>query len=331
MRRINEDIKNQQFNHIYLLYGVEDYLRGQYRDKLQKALAGEDTMNYSFFEGKDIDVNGLIDLAETMPFLAERRVIFIENSGFFKQSQEKLADYLKQVPESTYFVFCEKEVDKRSRMYKAVQKNGYISEFGEQNEETLKKWVLSLVGKEGKKISTAALTLFLEKTGTDMENIRKEFEKLACYTMDRDAILPEDVEMICTERIQNRIFDMIEALSAGNQKKALDLYYDLLSLKEPPMRILFLISRKFNMLLQTKALLLKRYDNRGIGEKLGISPYIANKYRAQAAGFEIGFLRKALEDCVQTEEDVKTGRLSDMIAVEMLIITYSSKRSKGQR
>lgn len=323
MRRINEDIKNQQFNHLYLLYGAEDYLRNQYKDKLKKALAGDDTMNLSYFEGKDIDPNQVIDIAETMPFLSERRVIVIENSGFFKQSQEKLAEYLAEIPESTYIVFVEKEVDKRSKMYKAAQKNGYVSEFQEQDEATLGKWVKTLANKEGKQMTGSVIEAFLHKAGTDMENIQKEFEKLVCYTMDQSEITTQDVETICTERIQNRIFEMIEAIAEKRQKQALDLYYDLLTLKEPPMRILFLISRQFNMLLQTRVLLQKRYDNRAIGEKIGVSPYIAKKYMTQASKFKEDFLRDALEECVQTEEDVKTGRMTDVIAVELLIIKYS--------
>jgi DNA polymerase-3 subunit delta len=89
------------------------------------------------------------------------------------------------------------------------------------------------------------------------------------------------------------------------------------------MRILFLIARQFNMLLQTRVLLQRRCDNRVVGEKLGISPYIAKKYMAQASKFELQFLRSALEECVQTEEDVKTGKMTDTIAVELLIIRYS--------
>lgn len=329
MRRINEDIKNNQFNQVYLLYGEEDYLRTQYRDKLKKAMVEDDTsMNYNYFEGKDIDVGKLIDLAETLPFFADRRVILVENSGFFKSSQEQLAEYLKELPEATCFLFCEKEVDKRSKMFKAAQKYGYVSEFVIQDEVTLKKWIMSLVAKEGKQISQNALDLFLEKTGTEMENIQKEFEKLACYTLNKPAIMPEDVEAICTERLQNRIFEMVEALANKHQKKALDLYYDLIALKEAPMKILFLISRQFNLLLQTRVFMQKRYDNKRIAQELSMSPFVIKKYMAQASKFELSYLRQALEDCVLTEEEIKTGKITEMIAVEMLIIKYSSKENK---
>ena len=65
---------------------------------------------------------------------------------------------------------------------------------------------------------------------------------------------------ICTVQTTGQIFEMIRALAEKNQKKALNLYYDLLSLKEPPMRILFLIARQFNQLLLVKSLAAKGYD-----------------------------------------------------------------------
>ena len=66
---------------------------------------------------------------------------------------------------------------------------------------------------------------------------KKELEKLFCYTLDRDEITAEDVEAVCTAQTANRIFDMVEAVAMKRQKKALDYYYDLLALREPPMRI----------------------------------------------------------------------------------------------
>ena len=110
------------------------------------------------------------------------------------------------------------------------------------------------------------------------------------------------------------------------QKKALDLYYDLLTLKEPPMRILFLIARQFNMLLQVKELRQKGADNRQIGEKVGLPPFIAGKYVTQAAGFSREELRRAIEECVAAEEAVKTGRMNDVMSVEILIVKYSAKK-----
>ena len=322
MQRINDDIKQGNLRQIYLLYGEERYLRRQYTERLKKALCGEgDQMNTHFYEGKDVPVGEIIDLAETLPFLSRRRVIFIKNSGLFKSGGEKMAEYLNSPSETAYFVFTESEVDKRSKLYKLIQSRGYAAEFSVQDEKTLKRWVAGILSREDKKIAESALQLFLSKAGTDMENIQMELEKLICYCMNRDVVTNADVEAVCTNRISNHIFDMINAIADGQTRKALDLYYDLLALKEPPMRILFLIARQCNLLLQAKELKARGYDNKAIGTKIGVPPFIAGKYTSQAARFKTSVLKNAVYQCVETEEAVKTGRINDRMSVELLIVS----------
>lgn len=329
MQQLLNDLKSGNFKQVYLLYGEESYLRLQYRDKLKAALvAADDTMNYHYFEGKDTNPLELIDLAETMPFFAERRVILVENSGFFKKSVDQLAEYLRAVAPTACFVFVEREVDKRGRMFKAVRDAGRAVEFAQQNEATLKKWILVQLKKEEKRIAEPTLNYFLQKTGTDMENIYRELEKVFCYTLGRDVVTQEDIDAICIRQVSNQIFDMVEAIAQRRQQQALKLYYDLLSLKEPPMRILFLIGRQFNLLMQVKELKKKGYDDKRIGEKTGLHGFIVKKYVAQAARFSMEELGEALTACVEADEAVKTGKMNDVMSVELLIVRYSRERER---
>ena len=304
MQRINEDIKNSNFKQIYLLYGEERYLKNQYTTRLRKALCQEgDEMNTHFYQGKDFSVGEVIDLAETLPFLAERRVMFFKDTGLFKAGGEKLAEYLASPNDTTFFVFTESEVDKRSKLYKTVQSKGYVAEFTVQDENSLKRWIAGILGREGKKISENTAQLLLSKTGTDMENIQMELEKLICYCLDRDIVTAED------------------AIAEKQPQKALQLYYDLLALKEPPMRVLFLIARQCNLLLQTKELKSRGHDNKTIASKIGVPPFAAGKYVAQASHFKTSVLKNAVKQCVETEEAVKSGRMNDMMSVEILILS----------
>ena len=214
-------------------------------------------------------------------------------------------------------------MDKRSRLYKAVKETGRITEFSVQDENTLCRWIAGMAAREKKGITEHSIRYFLEKTGTDMANIRMELEKLFCYTADRYTITEEDIDKICTRKVSNQIFDMISALAEKKQKKALALYYDLLALKEPPMRILFLIGRQFNLLMQVKECRKKGYDNRTIAGKTGLRDFLVGKYAAQASRFPTDGLKKAVNACVETEEKVKTGRINDVLGVELLIIEYS--------
>lgn len=322
MKQINEDIKQGKFRQAYLLYGEERYLRRQYREKLRNALCeAGDTMNVHVYQGRNPAVGEIIDLAETLPFLAERRVIFLSGSGLFQSGGEKLAEYLASPSETAFFVFTEDEVDKRSKLYKTVHTKGYAAEFATQDENTLKRWVAGNLAREGKRVTEDTVQLLLSKAGTDMENIHMELEKLICYCLDRDTVTSKDVEAVCVTRAANHIFSMIDAIALGQPRRALELYYDLLTLKEPPMRILFLIARHCNMLLQVKELKNKGFDGRAIASKIGIAPFLVGKYGNQAAKLKASALRAAVEACVEAEEAVKTGRMDDRMSVEILILS----------
>lgn len=324
MQNIIQDIKNNSYRQIYLLYGEENYLKKVYKDKLKEAIVGkDDSMNYNYFEGKNISVKTVIDIAETLPFFAEHRLIILENSGFFKNANEDIAAYIKEVPETTILIFVEEEIDKRGKLYKYIKEHGYISEMGRQNTSKLVPWILKILKKENKKITENEMKLFLTKTGDDMENILRELEKLISYTYGREVITAQDIEQICSTQITGKIFDMITAVSEKNQRKALELYQDLLTLKEPPMRILFLISRQFNLMLQVKELQKAGCDTVNIAKQTGLQSFLVGKYAAQARKFSTEFLKQALTECVEFEEAIKTGKMEDQLSVELLILQYS--------
>lgn len=259
-----------------------------------------------------------------MPFFADRRVIFLEDTGFFKNQCGDLPEYMAELPEYICMVFIENDVDKRNRMYKAVKKYGRAVEFNVQDSNTIMRWVLGMMKREGKKITQKDMELFLSKTGTDMGNIERELEKLLCYTMDREIITAQDIENVCTTQITNHIFEMIRAVTEKNQKKALDLYYELLALKEPPMRILFLLARQFNLIMQVKELSKCGYDQSQIGKKAGIQPFVVKNYLTYARKYSTEELRAAVEECVAAETKVKTGFMTDTMSVELLLVKFSS-------
>ena len=326
MKSLQEDIKTGNFKHVYLLYGEENYLVKQYRDRLKAALSSpEDTMNVSVFEGKETDPKALIDLSETLPFFAEHRVILVENSGFFKTGMEELAAYMGEIPQTTYFIFAETEVDKRGKLYKQVKKCGSAVEFKRQTESVLMKWILGRLKKEEKKITRPVMELFLSKTGNDMELIDRELEKLLCYTLEKEVIEEEDVEAVCANQITGKIFEMVDAIGNKEQRRALDLYYDLLTLKEPSMRILFLITRQFQILMQLKEMADRGFDYKLMASKAGVPEFAVRKYIGQARKFSLRQLKTALRDGVQAEEDVKTGRMADKLAVELFLVKYSAQ------
>lgn len=325
MEQLQKDIASGQFKKCYLLYGEETYLKRQYKQRLRDALIPQgDTMNLSSYQGKGIDVKPLIDFAETLPFFADYRLILIEDSGFFKNAEPLLADYLPTAPSSTVFLFVESEVDKRNRLYKTVKDLGRVVEMKPQTEATLERWVLGTLKKEGKQITKPTLELFFSKTGLDMEIISQELEKLLSYCLEKDTITPEDVNAVCISQTPDQIFQMINAIANKQTKQAIALYYDLLLLREAPLRILALLVRQFRILLRIKDLQQLGYSNNTIFQKAGMPAFAARQCLQQTQKFTMEDLKAALEACAQTEEDIKTGKIAGQLGVELLIVTYSS-------
>ncbi len=318
--KLNEHLKNGSFRPVYLLYGSEEYLKTSYKKMFRKALGGEDGMNYTAFEGAP-DTEELISVLDTMPFMVSAdRLVIVSDSGWFRKSApDRIADYLAGMPSSSHLMFIETEIDKRNKLYKEVLKRGFACELGEQDQKMLSGWAARYLQKAGKKIRSSTMQRVLLKTGSSMDNIASELEKLIAYAGERDVIEDEDVDLICTQNVEDRVFDMISELSLGNTGKAMRYYQDLVTLQEAPMKILALMRRNFNQLLLTKECITKGMNRQDSAKYIGVSPWIVQKLIDQARHYSMEALEKYIRRCLLYDEAIKNGNLSDRMAVELLL------------
>jgi DNA polymerase-3 subunit delta len=328
MNVIKQNIETGTYANVYLLFGDEVYLLDQYKKKLVDALMdGADAMNLTKVADKEFRLPEIIDIAETMPFFATRRVILAENTGLFKSGGDALAEYLERVPESTVMVFVESAVDKRSKAYKTVGKVGKCLEFTPLSQQDIKQWIGVQCKREGKQISLETAQFIIDQVGDEMQTLSKEMEKLLNFTMNKDVITKEDVEEICVMKVTSQIFKLTDAIAAGNQKAALDYYYDMLELGEAPLYILAMINRQFDLMLQVKTILLRGHADRndvmqGMGFK---SPYQADIYMRQCKAFPLEYLKKTLRDSADLEVQMKTGLMDMQMGVELFLVEHSRK------
>lgn len=330
MESVNADVKNRDFGRIYLIYGDEPYLVNYNKNKLCDAVAAkDDNMNRTVFSDKNLQVRDIIALADTLPFLAEKRLILVEDSGFFKKApadSDELVDYIKKIPEESVIVFAESEVDKRGKLYKAVDKNGRVVLCKEQSPEILVKWIAGYLKESGKTMRRSAASLLLERAGTGMYRLKNEMDKLISYVGDRDEILEKDIQEVSAVNIQSSVFAMIDDIAEGRQKKALERYYELLMLREPAMRILVLLSREFNMLLLAKEMSGEKKNYKEMASVMKVPDFAVRKYVSAAGRLSRGQILRAIGDCVRTDNDIKKGLINDRIGTELLIIKYSGNR-----
>lgn len=326
---LNRQIREQDFRRAYLICGDQAYLRTQNRDKIRKAvLGGGDSMNASYYTGDGFTAHEIIDLAETLPFFADRRVIVLENTYLWTKGAaeaDRLAEYIKDIPETTVLVFVEEKPKAVSKLYKQIRKYGYVMNCETPSEQDMRTWTAALFRKAGKQISVQTLNFFLDYVGTDMLAVENEVEKLRGYTGSREEITRDDIIAICSPLIRDRIFDMISAIGEKNTQKALAIYMDLLKLQTQPPSILALMTRQYNQLLEAQELS-KTHPPKEAAALMSLNPWIySNKICPMLRNYTRDGLLRALDACIQAGMDFRSGRVDPQIAVERLICACSQK------
>lgn len=325
MRSIDSEIEQQAFKRIYLLFGKEHYLLKDNRERLLKALGVTDRkdMNFTLLSEKNFNVPTLISDSDTLPFFADRRVILVEESGYFKgnkKEKDRLVKYIPDIPETTVIVFVESEVDKRDKLYKAVTKNGTAEEFviGDQNE--MLRWIGGRLSADGIQMRRDAWNEFYLRCGSSMDLMDAEYQKLSAYCWEKKQIEKSDVEAICANASETKIFALSDAISERNAARVFDVYHDMLRQNEKAPGILALIQRQLMQLYD-----LKLMDKDGVSfadkkKNLGISyDFIIRKLETYQKRFKEDELRRLLRKAADYEEDFKSGRIEDSIAVELLL------------
>lgn len=328
MKGLKKQLQSNEYHNIYLFYGEEKYLLEMYLNKLIEGLLEDTdkTMNYDYFDKSNMNVDRFFNTIETLPFFSKRRVVQVNNAKLCKGKSNNstvIAERILDIPESTTVIFIEEDIDKRSKLYKAINKNGYVVNFNKLSESDLVKWVAQKFHFFGKKIERSTAIHFLKFVGTDMTIIDNEIEKLSMFCKDREIITKEAIDEVCTRSIENKIFGLIKAMGQNERETALILYHDMIIAKEPPVRILFMLIRQFRLILQSKLLKQKGLSEREIGSRIKIAPFIVKECLYQGRNMTIDNLKSALEDCLETDSSIKSGKINDKIGVEIIIMKYS--------
>ncbi|MDR1530841.1 MAG: DNA polymerase III subunit delta [Clostridiales bacterium] len=328
MRELNHELKTGVFRKIYLFFGTESYLVKLYEGKMRAAASagvpGAGVMNIDVFEGKSADLDAAAGALETLPFLSDRRLVIIKDAELFvagrKEATEKMAELISDLPDTTIALFIEKQADKRLKLYKKVAELGKIVEFKQPSEKELCDWIARTLKAAGKSIAPADAARLMSVAGGDMEALRSEMEKLAAYKGDATEVTAVDIDAVCAKPLDLRIFELVGAVGRGNAQAALDIFNNLILMKESPLRVLSMLARQFRLILQCLAGAEAGMTQAEIASALGLRPFAVKDYASQGANFSLEALKTAMRNCLDADVDIKSGRMGDKLAVEVVIM-----------
>ena len=274
-------------------------------------------LNLEFFDGQNLDFKNFKSQINTISMFREKKLIVIKN---ILNNTDFKTDFLKQkkffIQSDDIFIFYEKDkVPANSALLKFLKKEGKCQEFELFSGLKLKNWIKAELKIE---IEPLAIEKLIEFVGNDLWRLSFELQKLVAYSKTK--IKKEDVELLVAPQIETDIFKTIDALAVKNKKEAIFSIHKHLEKGDSPLYILSMIAFQFRNLLmvkdQCKDASCLPYN---ASKELGIHPYVIRKTLWQTKKFSLAELKKIYQRIFKIDWQIKTGRVSPEVALDLLI------------
>lgn len=317
IKSIKNHLNQEELKHVYLFYGPENYLKDLYTERIRKRLDC-DRMNCYFF-GPEADPKEIGALCASVSMFGERKLAVISGSGFFKAAGDP--SFLENAEAGdTYLVFKEEEADKRNKFYKKTCELGIVFHCKRQAPGEIKKVLAHAVKTAGRAVGDDVLQYMIEGIGDDISKLMSEVEKLILYVPEGAEIEKKHVDALCSMRFGARLFDLNDAVAAGDTNRSYFILRSLLEEKEPPVKIIAILSKMWSQLYSARLLADSGAKTSEIAALLGIKDFAAGKLARQAAHMELQEIKDKIELCEEMDLSIKSGRIKDTTALEILTV-----------
>jgi len=347
---------------VYLLEGDEPYLKNKLLKAIESLLIepSTKTLDYLCFDYSNqpskVNMQQIQTEMKTPPFLSKRRMIVIKNSGLFtmngktkkendmqaddketdetdtvsespsssKDRQAQLLSLFQYASDSCCLVFIEDKVDKRMKaVIEKVQENGTLASITKPDLREIRLWVKGELSKIDFSIAPDVCDYFIDRNDGNLQNMVGEIEKLSLLAQakGKKTIDREDVEEIGSSDLKGSIFDIVDALSKKNAQEAYRLLDLLLVQKQPIQLISFMLARHVRQLIAAKEL----GSQDAIIRRMKVIPFVANKLFYQAKSFSFDSLEELYKECFESDLAVKTSKIQDRLALELLFASTVNK------
>lgn len=317
--QLKQQIKNKQTGNLYLFFGEETFIKDSYSEHMQKLVPedGFGDFNRIYLEGKEASPDKAEEALESFPMMADKKLVVIKNSGIFKSAPEEVKEYwlerLKNMPDFALVIFDERDVDKRSALYKAVAKYGLCVEFSYMKDYEIVAWVVREAQKHGKKISKECSQLLVSMCDPGIQNVKNELDKLCGYC---DAeIYKSDIEKVVSKPLNAVVFEITDAIMAKDADKAMSVIMKLKENKESAFNILYLLSSAFDKMLRCRLMSDDGATYDMISSRLKLAPFITRKYIDGAKKFPRDFLIERVCKTAEADLAVKQGETDEWTAL----------------
>jgi DNA polymerase-3 subunit delta len=301
---IVDDIKQGNLKPIYFLMGEEPYYIDKISDFIENSVLDESEKGFNqiVMYGRDVSVDEIVSSAKRFPMMAEHQVIIVKEAQDLSRSIDKLEAYATNPQLSTVLVFNYKykKLDKRKKVYKAINKNGLIYESKKLYENQVGDWIVKVLRGKKFSIEPKASQMLVEFLGTDLSKISNELDKLTSVLSEGTIISPNHIEENIGISKDFNNFELRKAVGNKDVVKANRIinYFSQNPKNNPLVMTISLLNSFFTQLLMYHGL--KDKSKASVARALGVNPYFVDDYVSAARNYPmrkvsqvIGILRDA--------------------------------------
>jgi DNA polymerase-3 subunit delta len=319
------NLKQGKILPLYLFFGEEEFLIREALDLIiEKVLEpGAKDFNYNSLYCRDTPVSELVNLAQTLPFMSEKRLVIARDFDALKASDlEEITPYLNDPSPSTCLVMVSNrgKYDKKS-IISAVEARGAVARFYPLLDREIVAWIEQGARARGLSLQRDAAQYLWQTVGNDLQKIINELEKVEISIKGKKTVTYEDVKTVVGDFREYTPFDLAAALGSKDREKSFLILSRLIQEGEQPVGLLGSIAWNFRRLLQAKAMEAAGTAVDDIMKKLR-PPVIFHQvaqFKSQMKSYSVGELRETFAVMLQADKALKSSGLSGRLVLERMI------------
>ena len=329
---------------LYMLYGVDDFSATQALEDIKDGLGDRELLatNTTVLDGKQLLLNQLRTVCETMPFLADKRLVIVHGllgrferggksgrrksikEGNHKDNYEEFADYVTTIPGSTVMVLIDHDIKEQNPLLKKLATQAKVRSFPILRGVRLHQWIEKRVERENASISSNAVVLLADSVGGNLWILASEVTKLALFAKGR-CIEEKDVESLVSYSQQGNVFAMVDAILEGKSDSAERIMQQLLQTGAAPSYLLVMLARQLNLMIRLKEMRRLRITSADIQNKLNLnSDYVYNKTMELANRYNVENITSFYHHVLEYDLAIKRGKYEGVLALNILVAELCS-------
>ena len=309
---------------IYLIYGSEKHLIDIEIKNIVSMLSTD--INYVNYDMQELNISVALEYLNTISLFSEKKIISCSNSYFLTGKPQEIThntdDLIKTLSHNIdniliISVVAEK-LDDRKKVVKELKNKTIVKVCNKLVGKELEKYIYDYITKDKYTISKETVAYFIDIAGNDLDSLINEADKLKLYTLENKNISIEDIDLLSLKKINDNVFDLVDAVIKRNLERSLQLYDDLLVLNEEAIKLIVIIANQFRLVYQTKSMYKEGYSEFEISKHLEVHPYrikLANEIR-----IDENVLLSYIEKLADLDLKIKTGLVDKNIAFEMFLL-----------